>query len=77
MVNKILLIKCICIGSLCFPSPFLFYFYVFGIYPVPNDPVARFLVVIFLILSGGLIGTVFYYRDSAIATVKDWFPSEK
>jgi hypothetical protein len=76
-VNKFLLIKCMVLGALSFPTPFLIYFYVFGIYPTPNDYFARFFVVIFLILSGGLVGTVYYYRDSAMDTIKDWFPSGK
>lgn len=76
-MNKFLLIKCICLGALSFPTPFLFYFYVFGIYPMTNDQISRFIVVIFLLLSGSMLGTVFYYKDTAIETLKDWFPSEK
>jgi hypothetical protein len=74
--NRFLLVKCITLGAFTFPTPFLVLFYLNMIYPEPNDYIARFIVVIFLILSGGLIGVVFYYRDSAMAAIKDWFPSE-
>lgn len=75
MKNRFLLVKSICLGAFTFPTPFLVLFYLDLIFPEPNDYLSRFIVVIFLILSGGLVGVVFYYRDSAMAVVKDWFPS--
>jgi hypothetical protein len=53
------------------------YFYVFGIFPSPNDHLTRSMVVMFLILSGGMFGTLFYYKDSALEGIKDWFPSQR
>lgn len=71
------MIKCLCLGALSFPTPFLMYFYIFEISPSPNDHLARGMVVLFLILSGGMFGTLFYYKDSAIEGLKDWFPSKR
>ncbi len=67
--------KCIVLGALTFPTPFLVFFYLNTVFPHPNNYLARFYVVIFLILAGGLIGVVSYYRDSAIEAIKDWIPS--
>jgi hypothetical protein len=74
--NRYLLLKCIALGALTFPTPFLVLFYIYNIAPEPDIFFGRFFVVIFLILSGSMIGVVFYYRDSAMETIKDWFPSE-
>jgi hypothetical protein len=30
-----------------------------------------------LLLSGALIGVASFYKDSAIAALKDWYPSDK
>ena len=75
MQNRFLLIKCIVLGGFCFPSPFLIIFYVRN--QVPAEFMDRWLLVMFLILSGCLIGVVAYYKDSALAKLKDWFPSQK
>jgi hypothetical protein len=73
MSNTFLLIKCIALGALSFPTPFLLYFFVKG--TIPEDYFNRFIIAIFLLLSGGIIGIVSYYKDAAINTLKEWFPS--
>jgi hypothetical protein len=75
MKNKVLLWKNLCLGAFSFPSPFLIVFYVWGV--IPETYWERFMVVIFLILSGGLLGVSFFYRDPEIEQKKDWFPSER
>ncbi len=30
-----------------------------------------------LLLSGGILGLASYYKDSAVAALKDWYPSDK
>jgi hypothetical protein len=37
----------------------------------------RFLLVSVLLLSGAVIGVASYYKDSAVAALKDWYPSDK
>jgi hypothetical protein len=37
----------------------------------------KFLLITILLLSGALIGVGSYYKDSAIAALKDWYPSER
>lgn len=72
--NRFLLIKCISLGALSFPTPFFIYFFLSNINP---DPINKFLLISMLLLSGALIGVAFYYKDSAVAVLKDWYPSEK
>jgi uncharacterized membrane protein YccC len=55
-----------------FPTPFLIIFYVSN--AVPDDPFERFFTAVFLMLAGGIVGMVFYYRDTSLEGVKDWFP---
>ena len=74
--NRYLFLKCIALGALTFPTPFLILFYLYDIAPQPNVFFGRFFVVIFLILSGSMIGVVFFYRDTALKAIKDWLPSE-
>ena len=76
MKNKFLLMKCISLGALSFPTPFLVFFYVLNMFP-DADLFARLITVIFLLLSGGLIGVTSYYKDTSIEAMKDWFPSSK
>jgi hypothetical protein len=71
--NKFLLIKSIALGGLCFPSPILMAVYVYGW--TTADRSDRWLMVIFLVLCGGLLGVMAYYKDAAIEAMKDWFPS--
>ncbi len=73
--NKFLLIKCIVLGGLCFPAPFFMIFYLYSW--SPPDFRDRFLLVLFLILCGGMLGVVAYYKDAAISAMKDWLPSSR
>jgi hypothetical protein len=73
--NRFLLLKCIALGALSFPTPFFIYFFLAGIDP-PLDPEHRFLVITILLLSGALIGMASFYKDSAVAALKDWYPSD-
>jgi uncharacterized membrane protein len=43
----------------------------------PGDLEHRFLVITILLLSGALIGVASYYKDSSMATLKDWYPSDR
>jgi hypothetical protein len=74
--NRFLLLKCIALGALSFPTPFFIYFFLADIAP-PLDPEHRFLVITILLLSGALIGVASFYKDSAVATLKDWYPSDR
>lgn len=75
MRNRILLAKCIVLGAFTFPTPFLIFLYVFNIGPNTDDYANRFSLVLFLFLAGGIIGLGGYYKDAAIHSLKDWFPS--
>jgi hypothetical protein len=75
--NRFLLIKCITMGALSFPTPFFIYFFITNVDPNDYTYSVRFLLVLILLLSGALIGVGSYYKDSAIAALKDWYPSEK
>ena len=77
MNNKFLLIKCIILGALCYPTPLLLGLYLFNMKPEPDDYTHRFIICILLLLAGAVIGMVGYYKDSTINSMKDWFPSEK
>jgi hypothetical protein len=73
--NRFLLLKCITLGALSFPTPFFIYFFLAGI--EPGEPEHRFLVITILMLSGSLIGLASYYKDAAVAALKDWYPSDR
>jgi len=75
--NRFLLIKCITMGALSFPTPFFIYFFITNVDPNAFSGRDRFLLVSTLLLSGALIGVASYYKDSAIAALKDWYPSDK
>ena len=75
--NRFLLAKCITMGALTFPTPFFIYFFLMNVNPNEYDNGNKFLLITILLLSGALIGVGFYYKDSAITALKDWYPSEK
>jgi len=75
--NRFLLIKCITMGALSFPTPFFIYFFLSSVDLNEISYGNRFLVTMMLLLSGALIGVVFFYKDSALAALKDWYPSDK
>jgi hypothetical protein len=75
--NRFLLIKCITMGALSFPTPFFIYFFIIGVDPNAYGSGNKFVLVTLLLLSGALVGVGAYYKDSAIAALKDWYPSEK
>ena len=77
MKNRFLLTKCITIGAFSFPTPFLIYFFLVGVDAGEITYPNRFLLIILLLLGGALIGMASYYKDSAIAAVKDWYPSRR
>ena len=64
-------------GALSFPTPFFIYFFLFNINPGEIGFGNRFLLITILLLSGSLIGVAYYYKDSTVAALKDWYPSEK
>jgi len=64
-------------GALSFPTPFFIYFFLSDVDPNAFSYGNKFLLVTTLLLSGALIGVAFYYKDSAVAALKDWYPSEK
>lgn len=74
--NRFLLIKCITMGALSFPTPFFIYFFISDVDPTSYTPAGRFLLISILLLGGALIGVGFYYKDSAMSALKDWYPSE-
>jgi len=75
--NRFLLLKCITMGALSFPTPFFIYFFISNVDPNQISYYNRFLLISVLLLSGALIGVASYYKDSAIAALKDWYPSDK
>lgn len=75
--NRFLLIKCITMGALSFPTPFFIYFFITNVDFTAMSSRNRFLLVTILLLGGSLIGMASYYKDSAMATLKDWYPSDK
>jgi hypothetical protein len=77
MKNRFLLLKCIVLGALSFPTPFFIYFFLANVNPGQFSYQGRFLLLTLLLLSGSLVGVAFYYRDSAVAALKDWYPSQK
>jgi hypothetical protein len=75
--NRFLLIKCITMGALSFPTPFFIYFFITNVDPNEISYRNRFVLISILLLSGAVIGLASYYKDSAIAALKDWYPSDK
>jgi hypothetical protein len=75
--NRFLLLKCITTGALSFPTPFFIYFFLVGIDPSDMTPQGRFLLITILLLSGALVGLGSFYKDAAVAALKDWYPSER
>jgi hypothetical protein len=73
--NRFLLLKCITLGALSFPTPVFIAFFLAGIRPV--EPDQRVLVTLILLLAGAVIGMASYYKDSAVAAFKDWYPSDR
>jgi hypothetical protein len=64
-------------GALSFPTPFFIYFFISDFDPSRMTYGNRFLLILLLLLGGAIIGLASYYKDSAIAALKDWYPSEK
>ncbi|MCE0497822.1 MAG: hypothetical protein LV481_07755 [Methylacidiphilales bacterium] len=60
-----------------FPTPFFIFFFLSDVDPSQFSYQNRFLLLTTLLLGGSLIGVVYYYRDSALAALKDWYPSDK
>lgn len=75
--NRFLLVKCITMGALSFPTPFFIYFFLTDVDPNAISYRNRFLLISILLLSGAVIGVASYYKDSAIAALKDWYPSDR
>ncbi len=75
--NRFLLIKCISLGAFSFPTPFFIFFFMTNVDPSEISYKNRFLLVTMLFLGGALIGMASYYKDSAVAVLKDWYPSGK
>jgi hypothetical protein len=75
--NRFLLLKQIALGAFCFPTPFFIYFMITGLDPFELNFTNRFLLISTLLLSGAILGLASYYKDSAVAALKDWYPSDK
>jgi hypothetical protein len=75
--NRFLLAKCIATGAFTFPTPFLICFYLAGVNAGQVEYRSRLLLILILLLAGALVGVAFYYKDSALTAIKDWYPSEK
>jgi len=76
MKNRFLLLKCITLGALIFPTPFFIFFFLSNIDLAIIGYGNRFLLISILLLSGALIGVASYYKDSAMAALRDWYPSD-
>ena len=72
-----MLLKQIAIGAFCFPTPFFIYFAIAGLDPFALNATNRFLLISTLLLSGAILGLASYYKYSAVAALKDWYPSDK
>lgn len=72
--NRFLLLQCISLGALTFPTPFLIFLYLFEINPA--DEITRILLILFFIIAGALIGLVSYFRNQDVQGDKDWLPSK-
>ncbi len=77
MKNRFLLLKCIAMGALSFPTPFFIFFFMTNVDLNTISHGNRFLLISTLLLSGALVGVASYYKDSAITALKDWYPSDK
>jgi hypothetical protein len=75
--NRFLLLKCIAMGALSFPTPFFIFFFMTNVDLNTISHGNRFLLISTLLLSGALVGVASYYKDSAITALKDWYPSDK
>ena len=75
--NRFLLAKCITMGALSFPTPFFIFFFFLGVNAGEISFGNRFFLIAILLLSGAMVGLASFYKDSAIAALKDWYPSEK
>jgi hypothetical protein len=64
-------------GAFSFPTPFLIYFFLGGVDAGEISYQNRFLLIVLLLLGGALIGLASFYKDAAIATLKDWYPSRR
>ncbi len=64
-------------GAFSFPTPFLIYFFLAGVDAGDVSYQNRFLLITLLLLGGALIGLASFYKDSAIAALKDWYPSRR
>jgi len=64
-------------GALSFPTPFFIYFFLMSVDPSEISYRDRFLLISILLLGGALVGVFSYYKDSAMAALKDWYPSGK
>jgi hypothetical protein len=64
-------------GAFSFPTPFLIFFFLADVDPSAYAYNNRFLLITLLLLSGAVVGVGFYYKDSAMAALKDWYPSDK
>jgi len=74
--NRFLLIKCITMGALSFPTPILIFFFLSGVNFEQISYIHRFLFITILLFSGALVGVAFYYKDSAMMALRDWYPSD-
>ncbi len=72
--NRFLQLQSISLGALTFPTPFLIFLYLFNIYP--DHESNRVMIILFLMLSGALIGLVSYFRNYDVQKKKDWVPSK-
>lgn len=75
--NRFLLLKCMTMGALSFPTPFFIYFFLYNVDFTAMSYKDRFLLISILLLSGALVGVASFYKDSAVAALKDWYPSGK
>jgi hypothetical protein len=64
-------------GAFSFPTPFFIFFFLADVDPSAYTYSNRFLLITLLLLSGAVVGVGFYYKDSAMAALKDWYPSER
>jgi hypothetical protein len=70
-------------GALSFPTPFFIYFFITNVdlneirFGTLSSNASRFLLISILLLGGAVVGMASYYKDSAIAALKDWYPSGK
>jgi len=63
-------------GALSFPTPFFIFFFLSDVDFEQISYRNRFLLISILLLSGALVGMASYYKDSAMAALRDWYPSD-